>query len=366
MKGHAREKRSVAFLDRRRMCSLLSMLRRLSVVLIASAVFLTAEVARASEGMLDIAVLDLEAGGDIDSALAETLTSLVAQHVKDTGAFSVIAQQDVRRLISFEKMKAALTCDLDSSCLTEIGESLGVPLFLAGKIVRLDEKFLLTLTLTDVDIPKVIGRELVEAESALTLGQASALAVARLLAPVLEQHAGQIALGSVDEDLEVFLDGTLRGRTPLGPMRATPGTHRLEIKREGWRTFATDLVVPADGESVVQVVMVPLPATHAALVRDATIQVSLASALAATSIIAGLVVAGAFFGLGEYFKATLTHPIEGDPFGRSIVRSDTAAAILVSRGAGTFAVALGAVIAIPLVGIALSTEWPDPLPEGDE
>jgi hypothetical protein len=238
-----------------------------------------------------------------------------------------------------------------------------VPFLLGGKIVRLDDKYLLSLTLTDVTKPSVIGRELVEAANAMAHGQESARAIARLIAPVLDAHAGRVVLASAAENLEVFLDGTLRGRTPLPPLRATPGTHRLEIKRDGWRTFSKDVVVPVDGERVVQILMVPLPETHAALMRDATIRSGVGAALAATSLIAGMGTGFAFFALGEYFKATLSHPLEGDAFGRSVVATENAPAILVSRGAGTFALVIGIAIAGPLVGVALSTEWPAPLPE---
>jgi hypothetical protein len=331
-----------------------------------AATLLAAGGATASEGRLGIAVLDLEVSASIEPALAETLTALVAQHLKDTGAFDVIAQQDVRRLISFEKMKTALTCDLDASCLVDIGQTLGVPLLLAGRIVRLDEKYLLSLTLSDVTKPKVIGRELVEAESALTLGQLSALAIARLIAPVLEEHAGRVVLATVVEDLEVFLDGALQGRTPLPPVRATPGTHRLEIKREGWRTFSKDIVIPVDGERIVQVIMVPLPETHAALVRGAMIQTTVGASLATIALVAGTASGVALFALGEYFKSTLAHPIDGDPLGRSLVASETASSIIVARGAGTFALLLGAAVAIPLVGVALAAEWPEPLPAESE
>jgi len=310
---------------------------------------------------LGIAVLDLEATQSVAPALAETLTTLVAQHLTDTGAFHVTSQADVRRLIGFEKMKTALTCDLDASCLVDIGQTLGVPLLLAGKLSKLDDRYLLSLTLTDVEKPAVLGRELTESASEIALADASARAIARLVGPVLESHAGRIVLVDAAEDLEVFVDGALAGRTPLAEVRATPGTHRVEVKREGWRTFARDVVVPVDNARVVRVVMVPLPETHAALVRAALVQTGVSASLATASVVVGGAIGVAGFALGEWFKSNLAHPIAGDPTGRALVASETVPAILIARGVGTAAFALGALVAIPLVVVALTADWPPPL-----
>lgn len=331
-----------------------------------SIAILAGNAARADEARetLGIAVLDLEATQSIAPALAETLTTLVAQHLTDTGAFHVTSQADVRRLIGFEKMKTALTCDLDASCLVDIGQTLGVPLLLAGKLSKLDDRYLLSLTLTDVEKPAVLGRELTESASEIALADASARAIARLVGPVLEAHAGRIVLVDAPEDLEVFIDGALSGRTPLKDVRATPGTHRVEVKREGWRTFARDVVVPVDKTRVVRVVMVPLPETHAALVRAALVQTSVAASLATASVVVGALVGGAGFALGEWFKSNLAHPIEGDPTGRAIVAAETAPSILIARSVGTAGIVIGALVAVPLVVVALSADWPPPLEEG--
>lgn len=62
---------------------------------------------------------------------------------------------------------------------------------------------------------------------------------------------GTIQVSSVPDGIPVYLDGVLRGNTPLTLDQVTPGTHTVEFRQPGGSSWSTDVVVPSYGTSSV-------------------------------------------------------------------------------------------------------------------
>jgi hypothetical protein len=93
--------------------------------------------ASAPERGIGLAVLNLQSSGDVPADLSVALSGLVAARLDRAGVFRIVSGDDVKRMVDFDQMKVALSCDDQASCLADIGSALGVPYMLTGTVLEL-------------------------------------------------------------------------------------------------------------------------------------------------------------------------------------------------------------------------------------
>lgn len=101
--------------------------------------------------------LDMKATGGVKQALADTLTPILVTELSRRQGMSVISQGDVLALLEHDARKQELGCS-DTSCLTDLAGSLGAELLLTSSIGRVGRKWLVTLTMVEVERAKVFRR----------------------------------------------------------------------------------------------------------------------------------------------------------------------------------------------------------------
>jgi hypothetical protein len=88
--------------------------------------------------------------------MAFIMDELLLTELQSSG-FEAIGPDDINAMIGFEKTKEAAGCD-DVSCVTEIGNALGVEFLVAGNAATLDGSVVLTMKLLDVRKARVLSR----------------------------------------------------------------------------------------------------------------------------------------------------------------------------------------------------------------
>ena len=101
------------------------------------------------------AVLRLR-GTDVPEAVTTVVDELLLTELQNAG-FEAIGPDDINAIVGFEAAKQAVGCD-DASCMTEIGNALGVPYLVAGNLAKLDSDTVLTLKLINVRDTRVVAR----------------------------------------------------------------------------------------------------------------------------------------------------------------------------------------------------------------
>ncbi len=103
------------------------------------------------------AVLDLQAGEGVTKerarALSEAVIGEVGQHLPCT----VLSRAEIQAMVSFEVQRQMAGCDAQS-CLSEIGEALGVDRLVLGTISRINGRTLVSLRLVDMSSAVVLRR----------------------------------------------------------------------------------------------------------------------------------------------------------------------------------------------------------------
>lgn len=116
----------------------------------------------ASAQAAQIVALDLRPAGGVSPSLTAALNPLVITALSRRDGMSVVAQSDVRALLELDANKQALGCD-DTTCMTDIADSLGAELLVASTLSKVGKKYVVTMTLIQVDGAKVLRRSVGEA-----------------------------------------------------------------------------------------------------------------------------------------------------------------------------------------------------------
>ena len=93
---------------------------------------------------------------DIGEQMGFIMDELLLTELQSSG-FEAIGPDDINAMIGFEKTKEAVGCD-EMSCISEIGNALGVDYLAAGNVASLEGSVVLTLKLIDVKNAKVLSR----------------------------------------------------------------------------------------------------------------------------------------------------------------------------------------------------------------
>ncbi len=119
------------------------------------AVLLSAAPAEKSK----LAVLALTSAGEVDAAVARSLTELVTAEVAARGYFDPISSSEIETMLGAERQRQLLGCGEDStSCLTELAGALGAGFMLTGSLAKVGGVFQLNLQVVDTRNARTLGR----------------------------------------------------------------------------------------------------------------------------------------------------------------------------------------------------------------
>ncbi len=104
-----------------------------------------------------IAVLDVQAQGNIPPGVAQGVTSVVVHDVRERAAgATVVGADEIRAMVGLERQKQLLGCT-EMSCLAEIGGALGADRLVLGSLSRFGETYVVDLKLVEARTAKVLA-----------------------------------------------------------------------------------------------------------------------------------------------------------------------------------------------------------------
>ncbi len=213
---------------------------------------------RVPPGGIKAAAMPLAAQG-VAADLGQSLTQVVTTELKKLDGFSVVSQDDIAAMLSFESGKQQLGCD-DSACLAEIGGALGVDYLLIGNVGRIEDTFLVGLKLINVRKGEVINR----VNETFKGRESDLIPAARFAVYQLVGHEpktpGRISLKLNTDDAAILLNGepmddAARLETLL------PGRHALRIDADGYysRYVETYVEPGARTDLLIELEEIPVP-----------------------------------------------------------------------------------------------------------
>ncbi|MEM7676513.1 MAG: hypothetical protein AAF449_10965 [Myxococcota bacterium] len=107
---------------------------------------------------------DLEAHG-VKPSEAAALTTSTCQSLSALKQHSVLCSDDLRTLMRFGTLSSSFGVCEGSACFAKIGRALKARYVVSGKVSRLEQVFVLSLTAVDTVQTKAVGRSTVKARS---------------------------------------------------------------------------------------------------------------------------------------------------------------------------------------------------------
>jgi TolB-like protein len=168
----------------------------MSLVLLMFAATVRAEEGRDPEvsepKRLQIALLELEVTGGLDTTLARPISDRLRQELFKTGRFTVVERNTMEQI--FEEQTLHLAGCMSDQCVVEVGRILGVEQMVAGSISRVGSVITVNARLIDVETTELTAAESVDCECSLetvltiSLGDLAAL-LADAVSPRTEEES---------------------------------------------------------------------------------------------------------------------------------------------------------------------------------
>jgi hypothetical protein len=214
------------------------LVRRVLIGLLASAICIPAQAQTAK-----IAVWRLKPLG-LDAVTADRLEILLRAETSRLQGFSLQSKEQTEQTLERPRNQALRKCGGETSCLCDIGKALGVNKLITGVIGGLGDDYTFDLKLIDIRAcreERRINEALSGREDLLIAAIRGALY--KLVAPDL--FVGSIGIDVPVEGAQVLIDDRQVGVTPLAaPVGGlSPGTHKLQITKEGLSSFEDSIPV---------------------------------------------------------------------------------------------------------------------------
>jgi hypothetical protein len=214
--------------------------------------------APSAEARIGIAVLNPVTSGDVAADVSPVLAGLVATRLDKSGVFRVVAEDDVRQMVSFDQMKTALSCDDQASCLAEIGQALGVPFMMTSSLAKIGDTLVFQITLIDINAARVQKRESGRYASMNELLAGIDAQVERAVQQLMYREQGILVVTANEVGAVVEIDGVAVGTTPLAEQQVPSGPHRVTVSKETFIRFVKDVVVQPQQKLAIDVKLEPI------------------------------------------------------------------------------------------------------------
>ncbi len=177
-----------------------------------------------------VAILDLSVSGmeeEVGRKRNDAVIGVMAAAIGRLG-HTVISTSDIRAMLGFERQKALLGCESDTSCIAEIGGALGVDLIVSGTLGELGGTFNLSLTLLASDQAKVEARFTGTAGSEAALPATAERGVEVLFGARTDlTGTGMLLVKTDPPGARVKVDGKDQGPAPVS-VEIAGGEHEIE------------------------------------------------------------------------------------------------------------------------------------------
>lgn len=209
-----------------------------------------------------VLVFDFTVKGDAAKDLGRVLADVAARELAKLKNVQALTQADVTAQLGVEKQKTMLGCADDRSCMAEIAGAIDADRTLGGSVVQLGDAWLVSVTYVDARKAATIGGDqetlrgakmdqLVDAVRRLSFYAATGKRL---------ETTGAIDFDVAEPDAKVLLDGEQVGTGPYkATQRAIEGTHRVQVAKEGFATWETELRVAAGATVAVSPKLVAMP-----------------------------------------------------------------------------------------------------------
>jgi TolA-binding protein/TolB-like protein len=187
----------------------------------------------------------------IVSGYGGTFAEILNSQIGTFGSLSVVERKYSKALVSEKVLEMAGVIENDNS-----GASFnvkGIQYKVEGDIRVFADMVTLNYRIIATGSNAIVHIGSIDISSPSAL-RTAAWSISNIIEDVLNNRAGSLTVNSVPNEVEVYIDGSYQGKTPL-TLSLSSGTHRIEAKLEGYAPYLGNVDVKAKSVTVHPVTM---------------------------------------------------------------------------------------------------------------
>jgi hypothetical protein len=211
--------------------------------------------ASASAEKIPLAVYGVEPQG-VNPSTADIITDIVRTKLRGCGRFDLVEKSKMEEILKLQGIQQ--TGCTEAECAAKVGRILNVKKIVVGGLGKLGTAYRLSLRVVDVETAVIEAEEeekqVVKEED---LDQLVPPLVTRLCPRIrltgagAPSEVGSLTVTSIPGGAKVFLDGELRGETPLGLTDLPAGGHQLVVTKDGYADYVEAVAVTKEMKKIV-------------------------------------------------------------------------------------------------------------------
>ncbi len=205
-----------------------------------------------------VAVLDLRAN-ESAGKIAAALTTVLNADLGSREGLRTISRNEVKSVIEHQATSQLLGCE-SVGCAADLAKLLDAELVVAGSVEVIENAHVMSVSLIDPTIPRVLGRE----ELAWRGDPDEMITV---VSPIVDRLLAGARAGVLQGTVEVFapdgaaiiVDGIQVGLSPLSPVPTSVGVHQVLVTKDGYEPATHTVAVGVGVNTIVRTQLVEQP-----------------------------------------------------------------------------------------------------------
>lgn len=183
---------------------------------------------------ITIAVIDIDSQ-DLSKSACISLSNVVRKELLKTGNFRVVDRNNMQEILDEHGFQQSGLCT-DLACMVKLGQLLGVRKMLGGSIGKLGKKYIIDLKLVDVETGQIEKMESENYVGAVEELDNPISIVTRKIIGIADKIDKKtfIYVSSNPEGSKVYLNGDLKGNSPINIEVNREGEYEVRIVLEGF------------------------------------------------------------------------------------------------------------------------------------
>jgi hypothetical protein len=205
-----------------------------------------------------VAVLDLKAN-ESAGKIASALTTVLNADLGSRDGLRTISRNEVKSVIEHQATSQLLGCE-SVGCAADLAKLLDAELVVAGSVEVIENAHVMSVSLIDPTIPRVLGRE----ELAWRGDPDEMIGV---VGPIVDRLLAGARAGVLQGTVEVFapdgaaiiVDGIQVGTAPLSPQPTSVGVHQVLVTKDGYEPATYDVAIGVGVNTIVRSQLIEQP-----------------------------------------------------------------------------------------------------------
>ena len=188
----------------------------------------------------------------VSQGVAGILSDSLRTYLVNTNKFTIVTRENMEQVLKEQNFQ--MSGCTSQECIVQMGQLLGVRKMFAGSIGKVGATYVINLKIIDIEsgkIEKAVTEQCAKCEEDALLTSitniANKIIEIKPIPPVVSKppvpKVGSYEVITIPDGADVYLDGELKGKTPLSLKDLPAGIHKAKISKEGYKDVESQFMI---------------------------------------------------------------------------------------------------------------------------